>query len=284
VADVALGYETRMRWNDEDRWVWSDAVVQEPLVSVEDFEAAQQIARLSGRGRQTRERVRVRRMYALRGLLVCGLCGRKMQGQFSHGAPYYRCRYPAEYALANHVEHPRNVYLPEYEVLPLLDDWLLRAFAAHRLTDTVRQLHAAQPQERAPAEPVEDGAQALIAACDDKLARYRAIADAGGDPTTIAGWIAETTAQRAAALARRPTPKIATVKPVRLSTSDIEQLVRTFDHVRRTISQADPSSKGEVYQQLRLTLTYHPANSKIRVVAAPDADSCGFMVRVRGGT
>src|SRR3954453_16881981 len=35
VQDVGMGYETRMRWNDPDTWVWSDAVVHEPLVSVE---------------------------------------------------------------------------------------------------------------------------------------------------------------------------------------------------------------------------------------------------------
>jgi site-specific DNA recombinase len=254
------------------------------LVSVEDFEAAQRISARSGRGRQTRERERVRRTYVLRGLLVCGLCGRRMQGQFSHGAPYYRCRYPAEYALANHVEHPRNVYLPEHDVLPLLDEWLLRAFAPHRLADTVRRLHAAQPKQRTYVRPADDGVQALIDACDEKLARYRAIADAGGDPATVAAWIAETTAQRAAALARKPKPMVETTVPVRLSASDIERLVATFDHVRRTINEADPSGKGEVYRQLRLTLTFQPADSKIRVVAAPDADSCGVMVRVRGGT
>ena len=283
VEDVALGYETRMRWNDADTWIWSDTIAQEPLVSVEDFEAAQRIAAQNGRGRQTRARERVRRRYALRGLLVCGLCGRKMQGQFSHGAPYYRCRYPAEYALANRVQHPRNVYLAEHEVLPLLDDWLLRAFAPHRLTDTVHQLHAAQPQEPVRAEPADDGIQALIAECDEKLARYRAVADAGGDPATIAGWIAEVNAQRAAALAQRPAPKADTNKTVRLSRTDIERLVGTFDHLRRTVSEADPAAKAEVYRQLRLTLTYYPSNNKIRAEASPDPDSCGVMVRVRGG-
>ncbi|WP_345540986.1 recombinase family protein, partial [Phytohabitans rumicis] len=83
VDDVALGYETRMRWNDADTWVWSDTVVHEPLVTVEDFEAARRIATQHGRDRKTRQRVRVRRAYTLRGLLLCGLCGRKMQGQYS---------------------------------------------------------------------------------------------------------------------------------------------------------------------------------------------------------
>lgn len=284
VEDVGLGYETRMRWNDEATWVWSDTVVHEPLVSVEDFEAAQQISAQHGRGRQTRQRERVRRTYSLRGLLVCGLCGRKMQGQFSHGAPYYRCRYPAEYALANHVQHPRNVYLREPDVLPLLDQWLVQAFAPHRVADTIRQLHAAQPQQQVEAETATDDTDAVIAACDEKLARYRAIAEAGGDPATIAGWIAEVNAERAAALARRPKPRAGTNKITRLGMDDIERLARTFDQVRQTIRQADPERKGEVYRQLRLTLTYDPGSNRIRVAATPDPDSCGVMVRVRGGT
>src|SRR5688500_7395669 len=45
----------------------------------------------------------------------------------------------------------------------------------------------------------------LLAHCDAKLARYRAIADAGGDPATVAGWIAEVTAQRAVAVSRTTT-------------------------------------------------------------------------------
>jgi site-specific DNA recombinase len=32
-----------------------------------------------------------------------------MQGNFNHGLPHYRCRFPNEYALANHIEHPRAV-------------------------------------------------------------------------------------------------------------------------------------------------------------------------------
>ncbi|MDX6394715.1 MAG: hypothetical protein QOJ73_5778 [Streptosporangiaceae bacterium] len=35
VNDVARGYETRLRWNNAEQWVWSDTIAQEPLVSVE---------------------------------------------------------------------------------------------------------------------------------------------------------------------------------------------------------------------------------------------------------
>jgi site-specific DNA recombinase len=207
-----------------------------------------------------------------------------MQGQFSHDQPYYRCRYPTEYALANHVQHPRNVYLAEQEVLPLLDAWLLRAFAPHRLTDTVARLHAAQPAELpAAVEPATDEVEALIAGYDAKLTRYRAIADAGGDPATIAGWIAEVNAQRAAAVARRKEAPAKAGAITRLSPADIQRLVGSFECVREAVAHADPAAKGEVYRQLRLTMSYHPAHNRIRVVATPDADSCGVLVRVRGG-
>ena len=43
VNDVARGYETRLRWNDTEQWVWSDTIAQAPLVTVEDYEAARAI-------------------------------------------------------------------------------------------------------------------------------------------------------------------------------------------------------------------------------------------------
>ena len=129
VDNVADGYETKLRWNEEGSWVWSDKVVYEALVSVEDFEATKAVRAAHGYGRQDRERERVRNPYVFRELLRCGLCGRKMQGQYSNGKPHYRCRYPKEYALAKHVQHPDNAYLKEEDLLPSVDKWLVQLFA-----------------------------------------------------------------------------------------------------------------------------------------------------------
>jgi hypothetical protein len=35
-----------------------------------------------------------RHAYALRGLLFCGVCDRRMQGHWANAVPYYRCRFP----------------------------------------------------------------------------------------------------------------------------------------------------------------------------------------------
>jgi hypothetical protein len=40
--------------------------------------------------------LRTRHHYALKRLLVCAACGRRMQGGWNHGQAHYRCRFPNE--------------------------------------------------------------------------------------------------------------------------------------------------------------------------------------------
>ncbi|MET8854007.1 recombinase family protein [Amycolatopsis sp. NPDC004625] len=106
VEDVGLGHETKLRWNTRDKWIFSEQIVREPIIDVATFQRAQEIAAAKGVGRKTRERNRTQHRYVLRGLLHCGICGRRMQGQKSREQLFYRCRYPNEYGLANKTEHP----------------------------------------------------------------------------------------------------------------------------------------------------------------------------------
>jgi site-specific DNA recombinase len=117
-----------------------------------------------------------------------------MQSHWSNGAPYYRCRFPAEYALANQVQHPRNVNLREDAVLGHVDKWLAREFAPHRMSETLRALAAVQPDPQSAGD--DDDRATKIAECDRKLAGYRAALDAGASPATVALWIAETEAEK----------------------------------------------------------------------------------------
>jgi site-specific DNA recombinase len=49
--------------------------------------------------------------------MLCGLCGRRTsERQWNNGHSYYLCRFLAEYAPANRVSHPKNVYLKEADV------------------------------------------------------------------------------------------------------------------------------------------------------------------------
>ena len=105
-----------------------------------------------------------------------------MQGHWANDAPYYRCRFPAEYALANRVEHPLNVYLREDAVIGQVDEWLAREFAPHRLSETIRDLAAAQLRQSRDAASDDEETARKIAECDRKLAQYRAALDAGAKP------------------------------------------------------------------------------------------------------
>jgi hypothetical protein len=50
-----------------------------------------------------------------------------MQDTSNHGRAHYRCRFPAEYALAKRIEHPAAVYVREDVVVGPLDAWLAAA-------------------------------------------------------------------------------------------------------------------------------------------------------------
>jgi site-specific DNA recombinase len=71
---------------------------------------------------------RTRRPYLLRGLVRCGMCERRMQGNWNHEEAYDRCRFPHEYALPETLEHPKVVYLREALVIPPLDRWISTLF------------------------------------------------------------------------------------------------------------------------------------------------------------
>lgn len=213
-----------------------------------------------------------------------------MQGQYSNQAPYYRCRYPKEYALASHVRHPGNVYLREADVLPAIDRWLLVIFAPHRLEQTIHEMQAAQDPPPALLTLCGQDTQALIASCDARLARYQAALDAGADPKAVAEWTRQVQAERSAVLARDASR--GRHKPARqLTEDDIRALITGLGDLHDVIHDAEPAVKAAIYEQLGLKVTYLPGQDKLRAdvtispeTFAPKSEQYGEMGRVRGGT
>lgn len=104
-----------------------------PLAHPEQFDRVQQ----TFEAKRRRPASATSHQYLFRGLLRCTACGRLMQGTWNNGEPYYRCRFPQEYAAANGISHPRNVYLRERRLArPLM--WWLGATAAPELTEACR--------------------------------------------------------------------------------------------------------------------------------------------------
>jgi site-specific DNA recombinase len=151
------------------------------------------VGRLSGRLWGARDFRRVldaeqprhtRRCCPLKGSLWCDICGRKMQAHHNGQASYYRCRFPEEYALANKVDHPGNIYVREADLLPDLDKWLSQVLAPHRIAEIIRAMQ--QAQMPTPDDAVVTRAKAVLKECATKLDRYRAaLEDGNGSSTSI---------------------------------------------------------------------------------------------------
>jgi site-specific DNA recombinase len=265
VENVALGRVAKMRWNPAEKWVFSEKVAHPPIVGKEDFELTQ--ATLAGRGSKTQHRQHRRsRSYALRGVMLCGLCGRRMGGKWNNDQAYYLCRFPAEYALANKVDHPRNVYLREADVLGHVDGWLGELFGPAGIDETLSQLaeRAAQPNDPAALARAE-AARARIAEYDAEISQYRASLKAGGDPAVVGPWIAETQAKKVAAQAEIR----AVTGQRRMSPDDIAAIVAALGDLARVVRDADTSDKAEIYAQLGLTLTYQPGRRLVEAIIQP---------------
>jgi site-specific DNA recombinase len=166
-VDVAAGHVSSMRWNPPDQWVWSAQPTHPALVSREAFDQVQ--ARIASRSPTSpRGPKPSAKSYLLRGRLTCGLCRRRLQGQWVRGEAYYRCRYPAEYAASAQPNHPTNVYLREADLLAKIDGWLNRLVSPANIEATCRALAAAH------ATPAPPARHSLVAALSRPRSRWPA--------------------------------------------------------------------------------------------------------------
>ncbi|GAA1250513.1 recombinase family protein [Kitasatospora nipponensis] len=286
IEDVTLGYTTTLRWNAQAQWIVSDRIVHPPLVDDETFAQAQDIINSRTRTATAHGVKRTSNVYHLRGTFICSACGRKMQGNWSHGEAYYRCRFPAEYALANRIQHPRNIYLREKDILGPLDHWLARMFAPHRLDDTI-ELLAATP-DIAPASGHSlraEEARNTITDCDTKLATYRAALEAGADPALVTQWITQNQATRTRAEADLRTAQLA--RSTQLTRDDIAALAHAHSDLVMVLAEAEPADRAALYQRLGLILTYDSGKQKVLVEMNLNqhfSGTRGLTVGVRGGT
>jgi site-specific DNA recombinase len=275
VDDVALGHMTKMRWNRSDKWIRSEKQTHDRLISEEDFEKAQAVLASRGRGPATHRPHPTRRSYAYRGVLFCGYCERRMQGNWNNNQAYYRCRFPAEYALANRVDHPKTVYLREAEIIEEVDDWIAQVFRPTALAETVGAL---AQQSHDPNEAAAVIIKEKIADCDQRLARYRAALDAGADPLEVTQWINEAKAERTRAEGERRALRSSR----RMTQEEICTVLAELGDLARVVVQAEADDKARLYRELGLRLTYRPQKQLVEATVTPGLDMCKRLVSEGG--
>jgi site-specific DNA recombinase len=273
IDDVALGHETKMRWNNRADWIWSAKPAHEAIITPDTFAATHEhLTAGANRPVSRRPRSDAREPYALRGLLFCGLCGRRMQGSTAHGTLRYRCRYPAEYALTEKYKHPRQVYVNEQAIVHELDCWLASLFDTEHLDQTCEHLAAASAAPDDGDTARREIAQRKVANCDRRLSRYRAALDSGADPAVVTTWIAEAQGEKLAA-------QEVLDRSVRQSSTaaEIRDLIAGLTDVTQALKDASGEAKAELYTALGLRLTYRPNQRQVDVIAAPkvvDVSAC----------
>jgi site-specific DNA recombinase len=263
VDDVAQGHETKLRWNEAADWVWSSNLAHEPIIDAEVFARAQQIAG-AGAHRAARRTSRRKNTYVLRGLLRCATCGARMQGNWSHGRAHYRCRVPAEYALANALDHPPTIYLREDQLLPALDRWIATVFDPDNLDDTIAALHASQGPSHAD-HARATAARLAIADADDKIDRLVAAIEAGSPADLVAPRLQ---ALRAAKLTAQH--DLAAAQPHgRLDDDAIRALIERVGPVHTLLDGAEPDARARLYADLGLELTFDAKERLVQIEALP---------------
>ncbi len=223
--------------------------------------------------RATTRTPRAGRHYLLAGRMCCGVCGRRMPGQWNHGRAYYRCKFTDAYPGGDR-EHPRNVYVNEETVVSGLDSWLGQLFDDDHIDDTCD--HLAGVSEPDPAiEERQAALRAAIADCDRKLANYRALLDHDDAVTVAASWIAATQRERKN-LERQLGQQ---VPGDQLTAEQVKALVTALKDIVTVLAEAQPADKSELYDQLGISLAYDP-DGTVTVESQPR----GLQVRVGGGT
>ncbi len=128
-----------MRWNDRKDWIWSEEQTHEPIVTIDEFDAAQRrfgTGKRSGGGRHAAPG----RRYVLRGHApVRAVQPPNGQGNWNHDRPHYRCRFTDGLPSNRAPGTRRAVYVREDAILPALDRWLGTVFDPENLDAHLRR-------------------------------------------------------------------------------------------------------------------------------------------------
>jgi DNA invertase Pin-like site-specific DNA recombinase len=253
VEDVAAGHETKMRWNPKAEWVWSSELTHEPLVDTELFARAQEIAAAGAHRPTEAKQHRVTRRYVLSGCVFCSKCGRRMQGNSVRGHSWYRCKFPAEYALTERLDHPKSVQVKEDALTDGLDEWLRSLTDPANIDHTVAQLASvAEVDEAALAR--SEAARKKIADCDERLASYRRALEGGAPGDVVGVWIAEVSGERLKA----ERDLVGTAPAEQLTEAEIRALILALGSIVKRLKKADPALKAKVYGDLGVEISYDP--------------------------
>lgn len=179
---------------------------------------------------------------------------------------------------ASALAHPQQIYLRQDRITPRINRWIASLFDPIHREDTIALLLAADDSADRAVEQLER-LRDRVAAAETVMEKLRKALDAGWDPVELREqYNAAAGEKRAAeaALAAAPTDK-------GLSREELERQVARLGNVAKALDSAESEELPELYEALRLSLTYHHHDQIVEAEVDPMADRVDKS-RVRGGT
>ena len=248
-----------MRWRDQTDWIAPDRRMHEALIPDELAQAV----RLWTQARRGPGLVCSREStvpYALRGLLFCAACGRRMQGAARVGKRTTRILYRCELGKSRSVpadlsDHPRTVYLREDEVTARLDEWIATLADPEDL---------ARGQDADPAAGTGYAAlQRQLSEANGKVAALVTALESGVAIEDLTAALRRRTAERDELKARLERSE----RPRAMSAAQISELVEELGGLSAVLGEATGAERAQVYASLGLRLDYDPYLRQVKATA-----------------
>ncbi len=284
VNDPAAGNVTRMTPAPAIEVIETDGIVA-PIVSKSLWRQAQPDRSPAIPGPRPDRSQPTR--YALRGLLICGQCGRRMQGHTVRRRSAaqrlgYQCTYRGEYP--SDENHPKSLFVAEDRILPAVDGWLSELTSPECLDATVAAILEADSY-RSAESPELRRARRQASAARKKISQYLEALEAGMDPKLLTE--RTRTAQVELATVQAVIDKYESSGRSLLSGSEVHRLLEGVGGLTPLLAEADTNERQRVYRAAGVHLRYQRSAEGEKVTASlrvPDESSAWGLLRVGGGT
>jgi site-specific DNA recombinase len=265
VNDPAAGNVTRMAPAPASEVIETDGIVA-PIVSETVWRQAQTDRAPATPGpRPDRPQPSP---YALRGLIVCGQCGKRMQGhtvkrRSGTRRVGYQCVYRNEYPGDD--SHPKTLFLAEDRILPAVDEWLADLTGPDRLESTVMAILAADAHETTDS-PELRRARLQASEARKKLSQYLDALEAGMDPALVT----ERTriAQGELATANAVMNVCDSSSAGELSEQQLRELLEGVGGLTALLANSNSAERQHVYRAAGVHLRYQRSEEGERITAS----------------
>jgi len=255
-------------WNPPEEWTFSKESTHEAIIPKEWFVKVSKVAkdRASSRVSYNWDKRRdKKRDYLFRGMIRCGICGRRLQPSFNNGKNYYRCHYRVDYGVVGAAgNHPNTVYLREDKLESAIDNWLLeRIFSKDRLMYLKEDFAKLNEGKTTEHEERIKSIQSKIKRIEEKIGRQLEAIEKGVDPVLVGGRIEELKQEKKEL--RQSLKEEMSKVPTLENRLDLEKVLEKIPDLSDKLRNASKEKKRKLLEAFRLKAEYEKETGIIKL-------------------